>query len=156
MNIIYVGRLEAEKWIVSLIFSLQKLIDHQSDFHIHIYGWWSFAPQIQDLWDTYPRYVSYYWRQDKKDIIWQRKRSDFFVMPSLFLETFGLTACESLLYWVPVIGNKRWWLIPFIDDTLDIQQADGTHDGEKLYTILSSLIDLKTPKSYYKNLIKTT
>ncbi len=155
MQFLYVGRLDKEKWIASLIFCIEKLIKTKKHFHIDIYGEWSYSTVIKSLSHTYPKYITYHWRKNKKEIIWQRSRADYFIMPSTFLETFWLTACESLLCGVPVIWNKKWWLIPFIDDTLDIQQSIWTHDWEKLYNSISNLINNNVPKTQYNNLIQS-
>lgn len=156
MQFLYVGRLDKEKWIESLIFCIEQLIQRNIDFHIDVYGEWLYTSHIKKLSHTYPNYITHHWRKHKKEIIWQRTKADFFIMPSTFLETFGLTACESLLCWVPVIGNKKWWLIPFIDDTLDIQQASWKNDWERLYNLISSLINNNITKTQYNNLIKST
>lgn len=81
---------------------------------------------------------------------------DYFVMPSQFLETFGLTACESLLCGVPVIGNKKGGLEAFIDDRLNIQQQIGSHDGEKLATLLEYLSTQKLQKNDFSDMMNET
>lgn len=154
MQFLYVGRLDKEKGIESLIFSIEKLIENKIHFHINIYWEWAYTSHIKKLWYNYPNYITHHWRKHKKEIIWTRKKTDFFIMPSTFLETFGLTACESLLCWVPVIGNKKWGLIPFIDNTLDIQQAWWINNWEKLYNIISNIINNNISKNQYKNLIE--
>ncbi len=156
MLFLYVGRLDREKWIETLILCIEKLIWEKKQFHIHIYGHWTYTSQIRTLSDKHAKYITYHWRKNKKEILWKRKQADYFIMPSTFLETFWLTACESLLCWVPVIWNKKWWLIPFIDDTLDIQQNTGKDDWEKLYTLISKLIDNKITKIWYHKLITQT
>ena len=45
-------------------------------------------------------------------------------MPSLFLETFGLVALESLRAWVPVCWFRRWWLCSFIPEWLTLDPCD--------------------------------
>jgi hypothetical protein len=35
-------------------------------------------------------------------------------MPSRFLETFGLSALDSLSVWVPIIAPSKWWLTSFV------------------------------------------
>lgn len=156
MQFLYVGRLDKEKWIETLILSIEQLISKRKQFHINIYGQWAYTSHVKSLSNIHPKYVTYHWRKSKKEIIWQRKQADYFIMPSTFLETFWLTACESLLCWVPVIGNKKWWLIPFIDDTLDIQQILWENDWEKLYILISKLIDNNISKTWYESLIQTT
>lgn len=135
------------------MFCIKKVIEDNLDFHIHIYGKGQYTDNITTLARLYPANITYHWRKQKKDIVEQRKISDFFIMPSLFLETFGLTACESLLSWIPVIGNKKWWLTPFIHNTLDIQQSTWQHDGEKLYNLIRHLIVHKITKNQYTDFI---
>lgn len=48
------------------------------------------------------------------------QEADFLLMPSRFLETFGLTALESLACGTPVIGWKKGGLAVFIPDELSI------------------------------------
>ncbi len=153
MKFIYVGRLDKEKGIPDLILCIERLIKDKLNFHIHIYGKGQYTYNITTLAKFYPENITYHWRKHKKDIVEQREISDFFIMPSLFLETFGLTACESLLSWVPVIWNKKWWLIPFIHNTLDIQQNKWKNDQEKLYTLLKHLITHNITKHQYLDFI---
>jgi len=50
-------------------------------------------------------------------------KADYTLMPSLFLETFGLVALDSLAFGIPVIGEKKGGLSPFIiDDHLVIDK----------------------------------
>jgi Glycosyl transferases group 1 len=156
MQFLYVGRLDKEKWIEALIICIETLISEKKQFHINIYGQWTYAPHIKSLSTIYPTHITYHGRKHKKDIIWQRSRTDFFIMPSTFLETFWLTACESLLCGIPVIGNKKWWLMPFIDDTLDLQLTKWSKDWEKLHTIITWLIDHNIHKTKYTPLIQST
>ena len=156
MQLLYVGRLDEEKWIISLLFCIKKMIKNSIKFHIHIYGKGKYSNQIDILQKKYPSYISSYGRKNKKEIVWQRKKCDFFIMSSTFLETFWLTACESLLCWVPIIGNKKWWLIPFIDNDLDIQQYPWNHDGEKLYNLITYLIQSNKSKENYNKIITET
>ncbi len=156
MQLLYVGRLDPEKWIQSLLFAIEKMIEQKIQFHIHIYGKGKYTNTINEISSQYPLHITSHGRKNKKEIIWQRKKCDFFIMPSTFLETFWLTACESLLCWVPVIGNKKWWLIPFIDKELDIQQSKGKHDGERLYNLLRSLVSENKSKKDYQQLILRT
>lgn len=46
--------------------------------------------------------------------------SHFSLMPSRFLETFGLSALESLSEGVPVIGFRKGGLVPFIHENLAV------------------------------------
>lgn len=156
IQFIYVWRLDKEKGIEHLIYATEKLIKNNMVFALHIYGKGQYDEEVQQLASKYPHHVHYYGWMKKNDIIPYWKTMDFFIMPSQFLETFGLTACESLLCWVPVIGNKKWWLIPFIDNTLNLQSAPGSTDGEKLAHIIKSLITHTTTKDHFSSLIRQT
>lgn len=153
LQTIYVGRLDKEKGIESLIEGFQYLIDNNYNITLHIYGMGQYTNHIQQLAQQYPRNIIYHGWQKKNTILKNRKRMDYCIMPSQFLETFWLTACESLLCWVPVIGNKKWWLIPFIDDKLDIQKYQGNNDSEKLAHIIKHLIDNNITKNSFSELI---
>ena len=154
MKLLYVGRLDKEKWIDTIIFCIKELIIHNYIFHINIYWSGQYSQELKKLSNQYPNFVTYHWWTHKKDIIWTWSESDFFLMPSTFLETFWLTACESLLCGVPVIWNRKGWLLPFIDKTLDIQQSPGVHDWEKLFNIITHIIDSNITKQNYNHLIQ--
>lgn len=154
MQLIYVGRLDQEKGMSSILYCIKKL--NKQNFHFHIYGAWHYEEHVKQLATQYPHTVSYYGRQDKKSISAQWTNCDFFLMTSTFLETFGLTACESLLLWVPVIGNKKWWLIPFIHPELNLQAQDWKNDKEKLFSLLQHLSKSKRDKEYFRSFINDT
>lgn len=154
LNTLYVGRLDKEKGIDSLIDAFTTLLQDNYDIILHVYGTGQYNNQIQKLSQQYPNNIIYHGWQKKNTILTQRKRMDYCIMPSQFLETFGLTACESLLCWVPVIGNKKWGLVPFINDTLNIQSYPWTTDGEKLTNTLQYLINNHITKDNFTKLIK--
>ena len=156
LQTIYVGRLDEEKGIAHLIAAMTILLWSQQDITLHVYGAGSYTEEIKKLAQDYPSNIFYHGWQNKNTILKQRKKMDYFIMPSQFLETFWLTACESLLCGVPVIGNKKWWLIPFIDDRLDIGQYEWTDDGERLSLLLQYLIDKKLEKKNFSDIIHQT
>lgn len=156
LETIYVGRLDEEKGIAHLLQAITTLLKTNQKIILHIYGTGSYKEQIEQLTQIYPDNVFYYGWQKKNDILSQWRKMDYFIMPSQFLETFWLTACESLLSWVPVIGNKKWGLVPFIDKRLDISQYKGKSDGEKLTELLQYLIENNIEKKNFSDLIQQT
>lgn len=154
MKLIYVGRLDKEKGIDALLYATQKLLTNKIKFSLHIFGTWYYTDDITQLALEYPQKIYFHGWVPKKDITTLRKTMDYFLMPSSFLETFGLTACESLHCSVPVIGNKKWGLLPFIHDTLDIQSYPWSHDGQKLYSLLHHLIQHRIYKESFTSWIK--
>ena len=97
LNIIYAGRLDQEKGILSLIKALPSLLEKHKELYFHIYGSGQYHDEIEELSLHYPEHIFFYGWQKKSDFLTQWKQTDYMIMPSEFLETFGLTACESLL-----------------------------------------------------------
>jgi hypothetical protein len=54
-------------------------------------------------------------------------------MPSLVIESFGMSALESIAEWVPVIWSKIWGLAQFVEDNYD-------STSKPLYDILKECI----------------
>lgn len=121
-KIFFIGRLEEEKWVKILLEIIQNSISSQKPIEYHIF------------WDgSYFSYFSYfdknfvkiYWKLDRKELFAKiQNEADFVLMPSEFLETFGLSALESLQLWVPVIGFRKWWLIDFIPQELSLNSSN--------------------------------
>ncbi|USN57683.1 MAG: glycosyltransferase [Candidatus Peribacteria bacterium] len=65
-------------------------------FAIHIYGDGTYATEVITLAAEYPENIFYYGRQSLETINHKLRTTHYSLMPSLFLETFGLTALESL------------------------------------------------------------
>ena len=97
LQTIYVGRLDEEKGISHLIQAMKILLSESKNIILHIYGTGAYRDNIERLAQEYPKNIFYYGWQKKNTILNQWKEMDYFIMPSQFLETFGLTACESLL-----------------------------------------------------------
>jgi glycosyltransferase involved in cell wall biosynthesis len=71
----------------------------------------------------------YHGRLPKEQTIMWMSKAQYTLMPSLFLETFGLVALDSLASGIPVIGEKKGGLTPFIiDEHLVITQQHSLYD----------------------------
>lgn len=77
------------------------------------------------------------------------KEKDFCLMPSLIIESFGLTALESLYAGVPVIGFKKGGTEPFINEELNIEVQQGKSYTDKLLSIITRILEEKKEKSSY-------
>ena len=66
------------------------------------------------------RSVQIYGHLDKIALNTLMDSLDLVLMPSLFLETFGLVALETLSHGIPVIGFARGGLIDFIHPSLTL------------------------------------
>jgi UDP-glucose:tetrahydrobiopterin glucosyltransferase len=72
----------------------------------------------------YGKYLIYHGRLPKEQAMAIVSKATYTLMPSRFLETFGLVALDSLALGVPVVAEKKGGLIPFvIDDSLRIDSA---------------------------------
>lgn len=70
--------------------------------------------------------VAYFGRRPFPVIAETLRSVDVSLMPSTFLETFGLSALESLSSGVPVAGFPKGGIVPFlIDDALRLPESDG-------------------------------
>lgn len=128
---IFVWRLTVEKWFDLVLELIQKIswTDLEDKIHIHIFGDGVLKDYISQQWFT-----TYHWYQAKDLIFETRKKCHYCLMPSKFLETFGLTALDSLSVWVPIVWFKKWWLSQFGEWILDMSSW-------WLYPDVKSLID---------------
>ena len=88
LNIIYAGRLDQEKGILSLIKALPLLVENHKEVYFHIYGSGQYHKKIEELSLHYPEHIFFYGWQKKSDFLTKRKEMDYMMMPSSFLETF--------------------------------------------------------------------
>jgi len=77
--------------------------------HIHIFGDGDLKDQIPSV-----SFVTYHGHLPKEEIIPIWKTCHFTIMPSQFLETFGLTALDSVSIGVPVIAYPKGALLQFL------------------------------------------
>ena len=126
LQLIFAWRLTLEKWFDLVLWLCDDLQKHWiPDIHIHIFGKWVLKDKIPQH-----DFVTYHWHQLKEKVFQVRKTCQYSLMPSRFLETFGLSALDSLSLWVPVIGYKKWGLTQFGDGIIDIER-------DSLYTIIT-------------------
>jgi glycosyltransferase involved in cell wall biosynthesis len=100
----YIGRLEYEKGIDIVLSTIDVLFADSRDAYIfHIIGDGRYLKECQEVAKRYPRevYVHGHLGTTQKDTILQK--SDILLMPSRFLETFGMTALEGVSSGVRVI-----------------------------------------------------
>lgn len=148
----FVWRLTAEKGFDSLLETWTRLEKEYPKVYpyIRVFIFWdgelrasipSHWFQCEDPLDTisHPHLLknSYFWRREPSEIwefLWQN--AEYTMMPSRFLETFGLVALESLASGIPIIGFQMGGVAPFIHDELALRVGDTTN----------SLIEMVTKK----------
>ncbi len=146
MKYIFFGRLEYEKW-ADLILELPKKFPN---IQIKVFGKWNLENKFKQIFNN--QNFQYLWRAEQKTIYNELKKTDISLMPSRFLETFWLSALESISMWVPVIGFNKWWLTQFVHPQLAIKKE------EDLFEIINKLennkINLEEIKNYSLNIAK--
>ena len=143
-------RLTTEKGLWLLTSTLERLIHEQKQLknnildqsNFLIFGDWEYRKKILTL-ATQSQSIKYFGRKPLTELQRYVWASDYTLMPSMFLETFGLTALESLSLWVPVVWFKKWGVVPFIQHWLNIEEYQGKSPEEKLYNCIIHLISTK-------------
>jgi hypothetical protein len=140
IHITYIGRLEKEKGIEIVIDSIKRWIAEKREIVWHICWDGSYRNKIQSI---NSKNIQIYWRISRDKINTVLDQTDFVIMPSLFLETFGLVALETLSYGVPVVWFSQGGLTDFIQPTLAL---DSTNPVDSLFKIIDNwtfpLIDI--------------
>lgn len=125
LHILFASRLVEEKWVRILIETIQRSTDPSysgSPIIWHIASDGVYESEIISLMTRFPWWVIYHGKIDHKKLANLYRESDALFMPSLFLETFGLTALEAVASGVPVIGFRKGWLIEFIPRELALDE----------------------------------
>lgn len=121
IHITYIWRLEKEKGIEIIIACIKRSLLEKKNIIWHICGNGSYMEDLVRIAD--PSLILH-WHLNKDQIDGILQQTDLVVMPSLFLETFGLVALETLTHGVPVCGFARGWLNEFIHPSLALDDKD--------------------------------
>ena len=127
LHILYASRLVEEKWVDILIDTIETVMNNpeiSSSIHWTICSDWLYTDAIARLAAKYPNHVEYLGKITHEQLTLLYWEHDFLYMPSRFLETFWLTALESLACGTPVIGFRKWGLIDFIPRELALDPKD--------------------------------
>ena len=141
--LLFYWRLEKEKWFDQLILAIKELNKRKVDFEIFIFWKWSLEPQ---LFEVHDKNVHFFWWKPLDEIKKYLANIDYCLMPSEFLETFGLSALNALSRWVPVIGYKKWWLEPFIFQECNLFLAKWNTTAERIVSIVEKLAKKTNPE----------
>lgn len=138
---LFFGRFETEKWIIELIDAIKKIIKEDKIDVVFDFFWkWEYEIEINKLQEKFPNKIFNHWWQSQKKINEYLEKASFSLMPSLFLETFWMSALESISLWVPVIWFKKWWLRQFVLDKHDISNYEWQNDAQKIYNSLNTIL----------------
>lgn len=141
LQFLYFGRLDDEKGFGAIIQMLQYFVRQQKKLPFVITVFWAgrYEREIKKL-SHKDKNIHYFWFQSLDIIKQHAKQSDYILMPSLFLETFGLSALNALSRGMPVVGYKKWWLESFVLEDYNIAQFVGSSDKQLIAMIEKLLL----------------
>lgn len=127
IQFIYFWRLDKEKWRDAIIGMMEDFLEQwKLPFVLHIFGKGSYEAKIIEVAKQAPEHIIYYGFQSLETIKKTAEQCDYCLMPSLFLETFGLSAVNALSRWLPVIGYQQWGMTPFVLDAYNLWSVPGS------------------------------
>ena len=141
--LLFYWRLEKEKWFDQLVLAIKELNKRKVDFEIFIFWKWSLESQ---LFEVHDKNVHFFGWKPLDEIKKYLANIDYCLMPSEFLETFGLSALNALSRWVPVIWYKKWWLEPFIFQESNLFLAKWDTTAERIVSIVEKLAKKTNPE----------
>ncbi|GHW03029.1 hypothetical protein AGMMS50249_8150 [candidate division SR1 bacterium] len=149
LGLLYYGRLEKEKGFNSILETIQNFQQKKkSDCEIFIFGIGSLEKDLLPL--TNYSNVHYFGWQSLSKIKQYLSNIDYCLMPSEFLETFGLSALNALSRGIPVIGYKKGGLEPFILSECNLFAYKGKNTAERLEKCIEKLSDNTTSRNIEK------
>lgn len=104
LNIIYVGRINKDKNILTTVAVCKKLIQEGFDVKFNIFGDSENNKLLQKILEN--QFVRYSARIPRKELIKHYRSNDIFIMPS-FYESFGLVYAEAMSQGLPLIYTKK-------------------------------------------------
>ena len=141
--LLFYWRLEKEKWFDQLVLAIKELNRKKIDFEIFIFWKWSLESQ---LFEVHDENIHFFGWKPLDEIKKYLANIDYCLMPSEFLETFGLSALNALSRWVPVIWYKKWWLEPFIFQECNLFLAKWDTTAERIVSIVEKLAKKTNPE----------
>ena len=141
--LLFYWRLEKEKWFDQLVLAIKELNKRKVDFEIFIFWKWSLESQ---LFEVHDKNVHFFGWKPLDEIKKYLANIDYCLMPSEFLETFGLSALNALSRWVPVIWYKKWWLEPFIFQECNLFLVKWNTTAERIVSIVEKLAKKTNPE----------
>jgi hypothetical protein len=143
---LYFGRLEKEKWFDAILGMIRMFLYRgELPFSLFIFGAGSYEEELLELANTCKDIHFFGWKT-LPEIQRYVENCEYCLMPSTFLETFWLTALTAISRGLPVIWYKKWWLVPFIENDLNLEHYEWLCTDEKLFNCVSKLLENETVK----------
>ena len=142
INFICVGRLVKEKWfdlILEMIKKVKQDTELQQYIHIDIFGDGELREKLEAGLSNW-EFVTYHGHQPKEIVMQTRKDCHYTLIPSKFLETFGLTALDSLTLGIPILAPKKGWLAQFLQNKEQRTKREENIIGD-LYSVVKEIVE---------------
>lgn len=139
--LLYFGRLDDEKgfWLILDMLNMFVQKHWRIPFSLYVFWKWKYTQELMNLWQKYSS-IHFFGRQPLENIKRYHENCHFCLVPSTFLETFWLTALNSLSMWIPVIWFAKWWLSQFVEKKYDILQIHWENNSEKLFNLIECVV----------------
>ncbi len=148
---LYFGRLEQEKGFDAILAVIRMfLAKGDLPFSLFVFGAGNYESELLELANK-SKHIHFFGWKTLPEIQRYVNNCQYCLMPSTFLETFWLTALTAISRWLPVIWYKKWWLVPFIEDDLNLETYEWICTDEKLFNCIDTL--LKQPIENRKPII---
>ena len=123
LDIVFYGRLEMRKGVVTLAKSIPFVIQKYKNVHFHFIGNPSNSPQygvpmdqyLENKLKKYKKYVTIRKAVPPEQVPEILEMGDIFVFPSLY-DSFGLVCCEAMAAGKAVIGSKSGGMAEIIEE----------------------------------------
>lgn len=137
LKIIYVGSIEKNKNIETTIKSCLELIKNGFNVVFNIVGDVKYK-KGEKLIKKYD-FINYYGRCSPIQVIRHLRKSDIFVMPSIY-ETFGLVYAEALSQGLPIIFSKNQGFDGFFKDG-EVGYSVNSHNYKEIAKCIINVYD---------------
>jgi len=139
--LLYFGRLDDEKgfWLILKMLNCFIKKYWTIPFSFYVFWKWKYTQELMNLWQKYSS-IHFFGRQPLENIKRYHENCQFCLVPSTFLETFWLTALNSLSMWIPVIWFAKWGLSQFIEKKYNISNAEWKNNSEKFFNLIESIV----------------
>ena len=103
-TLLWLGRIDPRKRLDLMLDGFAQLLRRRRDVHLHIVGWFSYAPELRQLLVDFPfpGHITYEDRRPREDMPMLLNRADVLVQPSES-ENFGSAVAEALSCGTPVV-----------------------------------------------------
>lgn len=126
------------KWknVKQIFDTYESLKDNFSNLKLLI--WWE-GDELKFYKEKYKgkKNIEFLWILDKKSIIHNLERSNIFLFPSE-IDSFWISALESIFIWIPVIWFNQKWILEIVQDWKNWYLVSNSHEfNEKVFKILN-------------------